>query len=290
MKYQTILHLCIAALLTGALAHAQAPNGNPTSKIFVADTEGESQVDAGRKISVLQKKAVYKGEGSTIQTKADSNASIVLSNGIGIFFDVSTRTHIRQFIQAPFRPTRMDMEDEPSISRTDMHIDYGVVGVSTSKMAAGSTIIFESPLATVDIHGRQTVLQIGDNVTKISMLLGDATVQAGPLDRPREVSEGKQVIIRPGQPGQENIVEVIDIPDGHEEGEREWLSERVLTADSARRLVYFETQAVNESNDRITLFDGETKPGTRLDIVPVPVIPVNPPVEPTVSAANLSSR
>jgi hypothetical protein len=288
-KLRTLLSLAVAASVGGTSSHAQNLTRNPTSKIYVADVEGESQVDAGKKISVLEKKAVYKGEGSTIETKPNSNASIVLSNGIGIYFDVATRTQIRGFMQAPFRPSRTDMDDEPSISRTEMYIDHGVVGVSTGKMAAGSTLLFESTLATADVHGRQVVFQIGDNVTTISLLLGDATVRAGSMDSSHEVNGGQQVIVRPGRPGQANIVEIQAIPDGRLEGQREWLLERVLAADSARKLVYFEMQAVNESGDRVSPFDGDSPPGTKLDIVPIPVIPANPPVEPTVSAANLSS-
>jgi len=290
MKFQTLMCLGAAAAFAGAAAHAQTPTRNPVSKIYVADAEGESQVDIGKKISVLAKKAVYKGEGSAIETKANSNASIVLSNGIGIYFDVSTRTLIRGFSQAPFRPSGSDMEDEPSISRTDMYINFGVVGVSTSKMAAGSTLLFDSSLATAEVHGRQAVFQVGDNLTKISMLLGDATIRAGAWDGARQLKGGQQMIIRPGRPGQANIVEVQDIPDGRLEGQREWLSERVLAADSARKLVYFEMLAVSESGARISIFDGEPPPGAKLDIQPVPVAPANPPTEPTVSAANLFSH
>jgi hypothetical protein len=284
------MRIASAALCVAAVAHAQAPVRNPTSKIYVADTEGDSKIVVGNAVSVLSKKSVFKGLGAAIETKPNSNSSIVLSNGIGIYFDVSTRVEIRGFSQGPFRPNRTDLDEEPSISRTDMFIDFGVLGASTSKMAAGSTLLFETPLATATIHGRQAVFQVGDNITTISLLLGDATIQAGPMDRPRAVDGGKQVIIRPGKQGQANIVEIQDIPDGRLEGQRIWLSERVIAADSARKLVYFEMQTGAESDGRITLFDGESTGGAGLDIVPVPVVPVNPPVEPTVSAANLSSR
>jgi hypothetical protein len=290
MNPRTILRLSMTAFCVAAVAHAQSPGRSPTSKIYVADIEGESQIDANKTIAVLAKKAVYQGEGSTIETKANSNASIVLSNGIGIHIDVNTRSVIRGFIQEPFRPNRTDMEEEPSISRTDMRIDYGVVGVSTSKMAAGSTLLFETPLASADIHGRQAVFQVGDSVTTISLFLGDAIVQAGPRDHPRVIEGGQQIIIRPGKPGQANIVEVQDIADGPLEGQREWLHERLLAADAARRLVYFDIQAEADLNGGINLFDGKTPREGNLEIVPVPVVPVNPPVEPTVSAANISSR
>jgi len=148
MKSRNLLRLGMAALCAAAIAHAQVPRSNPTSKIFVADTEGDTQISTVKGISTLAKKAVYKGEGTAIQTKANSNASIVLSNGTGIYFDVTTRTEIRAFVQAPFRPSRTDMEEEPSISRTHMFIDYGVVGLSTSKMAAGSTLLVETSHAS----------------------------------------------------------------------------------------------------------------------------------------------
>jgi len=290
MNTRTLARLCVTALCVAAAAHAQGPGTNPTSKIYVADTEGESQIDADKTIAVLARKAVYKGEGSAIATKANSNASIVLSNGVGVYFDVNTRSEIRGFVQAPFRPNRTDMEDEPSVSRTDMHIDFGVVGVSTSRMSAGSTLSFETSLATADIHGRQAVFQVGDNMTTISLFLGDATVQAGRLDRPHEIQGGQQIIIRPGKPGQANIVEIQDIPDGHLEGQRDWLYERLLAADSARRLVYFDIQADGRIDGSINLFDGSAPANGKLEIVPVPVVPADPPVEPTVSAANLFSR
>ena len=285
MKSRNLLRLGMAALCAAAIAHAQVPRSNPTSKIFVADTEGDTQISTVKGISTLAKKAVYKGEGTAIQTKANSNASIVLSNGTGIYFDVTTRTEIRAFVQAPFRPGRTDMEEEPSISRTHMFIDYGVVGLSTSKMAAGSTLLVETSHASAVIEGRQAVIEAGDTSTTISMLEGRASVQSSPDGVTYDVKSGYQVTIRAGKPGQENTVDVRPISDGAD-GLAAWLMERVLAADAARKLVYFEMQ--DGASDSVTLFDGESAGG--LEIVPVPVAPANPPVQPTVSAANLSGR
>lgn len=281
-----LLRLGLASLCISAIAHAQAPRGNPTSKIYVADTEGDTQITTGNAISILAKKAVYKGEGTTIETKSNSNASIVLSNGTGIYFDVNSLTEIRAFVQAPFRPNRTDMDEEPSISRTHMYLDYGVVGISTSRMAAGSTLLVETSLGSVSIRGREAVIQAGDNVTTISMLQGGATVQAGTEGATYDVKSGFQVTLRPGRPGHASTAEVREISEGSTDGLSQWLTERVLAADAARKLVYFEMQGSADSS--VTLFDGESAGG--LEIVPVPVAPVNPPVQPTVSAANLSVR
>jgi hypothetical protein len=170
-----------------------------------------------------------------------------------------------------------------------MYIERGVVGVSTSKLVAGSTMVYETPLATAYIHGRQAVILSQDNLTVISMIQGEATVQPGPLEAPRLVKNRQQIIIRPGKPGEANIVIIQDIDDGQEQDQEQWLEERVLTADAARKLVYFETQAKSGSDGSVTLFDGASAAAGN-EIVAVPVVPSNPTVQPNVSPANLTSR
>jgi hypothetical protein len=292
IKTRSLLRFLIAALCITAVAHAQVRKKNPTSKLYVADTNGDTQIDTGVEIDDLTKKSVYNAEGTVVEAKASSNASVVLSNGTGIYFDVNTRVHISKFEQESFRPNRSDVEDEPSLSSTKMVVEHGVIGVSTSKLVAGSTMVYETSLATAFIRGRQAVILAEDNLTVISMVQGEATVQAGPLDMPRLIKNHQQIIIHPGNPGEANIVQVQDIPDGTSEDSEQWLEERVLTADAARKLVYFETQARSGSDDSITLFDGsgDAAGGTNKEIVPVPVVPTNPTVQPNVSPANLTSR
>jgi hypothetical protein len=298
MKPPTFLSLLIAATCVATIAHAEARKKNPTSKMYVADEVGQVQIDTGLEIDDLTKKSVYNAEGTAIQTKPNSNASVVLSNGTGVFFDVSTRVKIRTFQQDSFRPNRDDIEDEPSLSRTHLYVDHGVIGVSTSKLVAGSTMVYETSLATAFIRGRQAVITAQDNLTVISMVQGEATVQAGPLDKPHLVRNRQQIIIRPGKKDEQNIVEVQDIPGGGNEEDSTWLEERVETADAARKLVYFSTQARPGEGGSIALFDGAQGAGTGTDsggnsgneIVPVPVAPAAPPVQPNVSPANLTSK
>jgi hypothetical protein len=289
MNPRLLFRLAVAAAGIAAVARAGATGNGPTSKIYVADTEGEIEIVAGKGAGLLRKKAVYKGEGTSIVTKANSNASIVLSNGMGIYFDVSTRTGIRAFVQAPFRPNRTDMEDEPSVSRTHMYIDNGAVAISTSRMAAGSTLLLETPLASAEIQGRQVVIEANDDWTKISIFDGGAIIRTGDRGGFSEIKAGEQMIVRPGKPGRPNAIEIAPIAEGTNEGQRVWLFERVLTADAARKLVYFYTQS-GKDDDSVTLFDGDAPVGGDQRIVVVPVVPSNPPVQPTVSAANLFNR
>jgi hypothetical protein len=284
--------LCIAAV-----ARADAPKKSPTSKLYVADAVGENLIDTGVEVDDLTKKSVYNAAGTIVETKPNSNTSIVLSNGTGIFVDVNTRVHIKAFEQEAFRPNRSDMEDEPSISKTHLFVEKGVIGIATSKLVAGSTTVFDTPLASAVIHGRKAVILSEDNLTVISMIQGEATVQAGPLDRPRLVKNHQQIVVRPGKPGEADIVEVQDIPDGADEDAYQWLEERVVSADNARKLVYFEVQARKGSDGSVSVFDaasndtsGQATGSPGNEIVAVPVAPVNPTVQPNVSPANLISR
>jgi len=289
IKTRSLLRFLTAAICVVAVAHAQGRKKNPTSKLYVADTVGDTQIDTGLEIDDLTKKSVYNAEGTVIESKANSNASVVLSNGTGIYFDVNTRVSIKAFQQDSFRPNRDDIEDEPSLSSTRLVIDHGVIGVSTSKLVAGSTMIYETSLATAFIRGRQAVILATDNLTVISMIQGEATVQGGPLDRPHLVRNRQQIIIRPGDPGEPNSVTIQDIPDGNSEDTRVWLEERVLTADAARKLVYFEVQSRSAADSSVTLFDGAGDDSSQ-QIVPIPVVPANPTIQPNVSPANLNSR
>ncbi|HXN34719.1 MAG TPA: hypothetical protein VN877_01015 [Opitutaceae bacterium] len=286
---RTSLRFLIAIVCLAAAGRAQGQGKGPASKLFIAETNGETQIDTGKEIDDLTKKSVYRAQGTVVETKPNSNVSLVLSNGTGIYVDVNTRLEIRGFQQEPFRPNRTDMDDEPSVSKTHLYLDYGVIGVSTSNLVAGSTMTYETSLSTSTIRGRQAVILAGDNITEISMIAGDATVQGGPLDSPHEIQAGQQIIIQPGKPGGPNIVLIQGIAAGNAEEAQQWLEYRVLTADDARKLVYFEVQARKDGS--VTVFDGASPPDSgNNEIVAVPVVPVNPPVQPTVSAANLNSR
>jgi hypothetical protein len=294
MKQRSFLRFFLASVCVAAVAHAQAAKKKPTSKLYVADLVGDAQIDRGSEIDDLTKKSVFSAEGAALETKLSSNATVVLSNGTGIYVDVNTRVQIKAFEQDAFRPNRTDVEDEPSLSSTRLYVDHGVIGVSTSKLVAGSTMLYETSLATASIRGRQAVIVAEDNLTVISMVQGEATVQAGPLDRPRLVKNHQQIIIHPGNPGEANIVEIQDIPDGQDEEGMQWLEYRVTTADSARKLVYFEVQSRkgDGSDGSISLFDGasnESASGNN-QIVAVPVAPANPPIDTNVSPANLISH
>ena len=133
--------LCLGAgLILPSLATAAQVKKNPTSKIYVADVDGEAEIDTGDRVDDLTKKSVYSAQGAVIETKEKAVDAMVFSNGTGIFFDEETRVEVKRFDQEPFLPNRSDMDVEPSISQTQAYLPRGTVGICPSKLVAGSSM------------------------------------------------------------------------------------------------------------------------------------------------------
>lgn len=307
----------LVALAFPSVASAQAKKKNPASKVYVSDVSGEAIIDTGESIEDLSKRSVYTAQGTVIETKkpekAEDNSkyfsTMVYSNGTGAFFDADTRVEVRRFVQEPFTPNRTDVETEPSISQTSAFVSRGSVGLCTSKLVAGSNMTYQTPLGSVNIRGRKIVMEVNGNETKVSMLEGDSTVRGGPQDLGgHTVHAGEQAIIRPGPPGQPNIVQISKIPDS----EMSQLDDKVAMACQAKKTVYFDVrekksdsssgpdQGGNEpgtggdggaggGDGSVSVFDGNsgTSSVTPREIVPVEVIPTNPNQNLVVSPASV---
>ena len=234
---RVLIVLCAGAVLPLA-AHAQTATKkkNPTSKFYVADVDGEAQIDTGDRVDDLNKKSVYNAEGTVIETKPKASNAMVFSNGTGIFFDEDTRVEVKHFEQEPFVPNRTDMETEPSISQTQAYLPRGTVGLCTSKLVAGSNMTYRTALGAVNIRGGKVVIQSTGGVTKISMLEGESTVLGGNVNTGgHPLKDGQQAIITAGAPGMPPHVHIQDIP----HNEKSSLEGRVTMACTAKKTVYF---------------------------------------------------
>lgn len=188
MTTSKTLRMCLAltalaSLVLATAADADGRKKNPTSKIYVADVEGDAQIDTGETIDPLTKRSVYTAQGTVIETKHNATNSMVFSNGTGVYFDPDTGLEVRKFVQEPFTPNRRDMEVEPSISNTQSHLPRGAVGLCTSKLVAGSVMQYSTPHANVRIKGSKSVINSTDERTFVSVLDGEVTVQAGSFAR-----------------------------------------------------------------------------------------------------------
>lgn len=195
---RTILLSLTALLIVAPGAFAQRQLGKkkgPTSKIYLAEAIGDSEIQTGEKIYAARQATAFDAPGTVIETKADAHNAFVYSNGTGLFVDENTRVEINRFVQEPFKPDRNSPADapyEPSISQSDVHVAHGAVGVCTSQLVSGSSMSYTTPQASVNIRGGKVSIETNANETIIDLLDGDITVRGGSKDI------GGQ-ILRPGE-------------------------------------------------------------------------------------------
>lgn len=296
LMFGVIAFFATAGMISTANA-ADSKRKNPSSKFYVTDVEGEAEINNGEKIESLTKKSVYTAQGSVIETKPDSSNTMVYSNGTGIFFDKGTKLEVRKFVQEPFKPQRTDMDVEPSISQTTTFLARGAVGLCTSKLVAGSNMTYQTPHASVAIRGRKVVIESDDNRTKVSLLEGDVTVRTGGLGSGGQLLRpGQQAIITAARGNTPSSIMIQPIPPSDNKA----LDDKVTMACMAKNTVYFEVadrkkdnkNSAEASNSETS--DNNQESGSVFDqpekeIVAVPVVPVNLPVEVTVSAARIGN-
>ena len=258
--------LGVVALLAVSPAALPAQTDRaPVGKIYVASLEGGAQIATGDNIEAVTAKSIFVAQGSAIETKPRGVLAMVFSNGTGIALDPETHIDVKHFTQETFTASRTDLELEPSVSQTQVFVARGTLAASTSKLAAGSVMNFLTPLGSINLHGGKVVIEVEGGSSKISLLEGEGTVRGGDLDLGGKVIHaGEQALIRPGPPGEPNLVVIRKIP----AEELTALEEHAALAYQARKTVFFATDATGE-------------------ITVVPVVPTSVPVQATISPAKL---
>jgi hypothetical protein len=246
----------------------------PTSKIYVADLKGKSDLSTADTITPLTEKTVFDAQGSSILTDKNANNSMVYSNGSGVYLDSDTRLDIKKFTQEPFTPNRYDLDTEPSVSQTQAYLSHGVIGLCTNKLAAGSSMVYATPQATLDIRGQKVVIETGNDETRVSVLEGDVTVQGSNGNAGQLLHGGQEAVVRSNAANEtSSVVHVGPIPDKR----KKFLSDRVAMACIAKRTVYFaEVDAKNDAGDNTQ------------EIQASEVVPTNKPTEFTISPSQLT--
>lgn len=276
MQTKLIATLCAVLLIgvTVAFAQTSAKRKSPTSKFYVAEVDGFSQVNTGEKIEDLTEKSVFDAEGTIIETKPESSSALVMSNGVGIFFAPDTKLVVNRFLQEPFMPNRTDLESEPSVSQTRTNLTRGSVGICTGKLIAGSSMIYNTPHASLNVLSQNTqkfVVQATDEGTVVTLFEGAITLRGDNMAGGESLQPGQQAVIKPRGLNQPPEITIGPIP----EDQRDALESMVNGACQARSKVYFDTV------DRLNNVDGAISA-----LRPVTVSPVRPSeVGPIISPA-----
>lgn len=236
---------------------------NPASKAYISDVEGDATVFVPENgtIKDTTKKDVYNAEGLIFETKKKSNQAVVLSNGAGLYIEENSHLEIKKFSQEPFKPNRSDMEVEPSISQTKGYIPHGYVAICTSKIVAGSNMIYQSPHGGVRLFNNKATIDVGDSITTIISVEGEASIQVGPFRTERikvgekAIVDGKNITVRKAS-----------------KEELDTASEKTAIACNAKREVYFDVMKQSEN---------------AAEIKAIPIIPIKLPTQFTVSPATI---
>ncbi len=302
-KFTRLLVLCaVTAVVLSPGAFAQRQLGKkkgPTSKLYVAEAKGESQIQTNDKVYAARQATAFDAPGTVIETKADSSNAFVYSNGTGMFVDANTRVEIDRFVQEPFKPNRDASADnlvEPSISQSEVFVARGAVGVCTSQLVSGSSMLYSTPQGSVNIRGGKVAIETNPNETVIDLLEGDITVRGGGKDVAGQILRaGERAVIRPGPVGQPPSVTITPIPPEA----MHVADERTSSACNAKKTVTFEVieQKASEGLDAPPPAGvAATPPGTGAtpppddttqDIVVKPTVPANLPTNIVISADRL---
>jgi hypothetical protein len=250
---------------------AQNTRKNPTSKLYITETKGDSSINTGERIVMLSPKDVYSAEGTTIETKKDSTDAMVLSNGTALFVAPQTRFHVHKFLQEPFSPNRTDLEVEPSLSQLFVKITRGTLGICTSRLVAGSSMIYTTPHATINVRGRKLMIEVYENETRVSLLEGDVTIISDPRTGGEQLKPGQQAIAHRDTP--DSPVKLTLRPISAEDNNL--IDSNSSIACLSRRTVYFD---VANRPDEDTA-----------ELLPIVITPSEPPSSITVSPTRIGN-
>jgi len=267
--------LFVAMAMTGAWggSHSFAAPSSLTGKLYVSDLKGSVDLHTSDSITALAKKMVFNATSTTIFCAQDSNCSMVYSNGTAMYLDANSRLEIQKFTQEPFTFNRYDLETEPSVSQTLAHLSYGLVALCTSKLAAGSNMIYTTPHVMLNIRGKKIVIESNNYQTLVSVLEGDVTVRASDGGGGQVLRNGQEAIVRYKTTNQtSSIVHVGRIPDDR----KRLLDQLVDMAGIAQRTVYFETVDHKDATGKTTQ-----------EIQASEVVPTNKPTDFTISPSQL---
>lgn len=264
----------------------------PTSKIYLAEAIGDSEIQTGEKIYAARQATAFDAPGTVIETKAGAHNAFVYSNGTGMFVDENTRVEIARFVQEPFKPDRNSPAEtpfEPSVSQSDVYVVHGAVGICTSQLISGSSMTYSTPQAVVNIRGGKVSIQTNADETIIDLLAGDITVRGGSKDVGGQILRpGERAVVRTASAGLPAVVTISQIPPEAIQAS----DERVSVACNAKKTVTFEiidrkaAEGLDAPPGPASADDAAGAEGTQ-EIVVKPTVPAAPPINIVISPDRL---
>ena len=271
----------------------------PTSKIYIAEAKGDTQILNGDKVYTARQATVFDAPGTVLETKVGGFDAIVYSNGTGMAIEENTRVEINRFMQEPFQPQSNQSADtlnEPSISQSDIYLARGTVGICTSRLVSGSSMNYSTPQASINIRGGKISIATTPSETTIDLLEGDITIQVGRLDPGGQLLRpGERAVIRASTTDRLPLISIMPIPPELLQA----VSDRTIIACNAKRTVTFEIieKKAGQGLESVAPdFAGPEAPATNSgagpagatqEIVVKPTVPVQLPINIEISPSRL---
>lgn len=175
------LHYLFLGLAIGLFPlAAQAKLGgqnNILGKFFVSNIKGKVTCVVNSRIYELKKGDTMPARGAIVDTGKGANATLIFSNGTGVYVDEKTHFEVKRFEQEFFAPNN-NLRVEPSNSLTLVSLSVGRVVLSTPQLLSGTIMIYETPHASVNIRGEKLLIEVNDKQTQthVAMIGGVASV------------------------------------------------------------------------------------------------------------------
>jgi hypothetical protein len=288
----TLIRLILGAsiAMVGLISPAQgqqspARKTGPVTKVYVAEADDGAEIEHGDKIYPAQQSATFDAPGTVIETKAGGHSAIVYSNGTAMYLDENTRVEIDRFVQDPFDAQEDELVDsryEPSMSQSNIIVPRGILGICTNQLVSGSSMVYMTPQAAINIRGGQVVVAASEDETIVDLIGGDVTVRHFGRELGAQVLRpGERAVIRAPRDGQEPAITVGPIPnDARTSGE-----ERIQRACNARKSVTFSAISRGTANDAGSADEAAGAGGD--EVVARPTVPATPPANIVVSPDRL---
>lgn len=188
------LLLLVVGFLPGVAfaALGQQQQNNILGKFFVSSVNGSVTCISDGRILDLKKGDTIMARGAVIETAEKANATILFSNGTGVYIDEKTHYEVDKFDQEFFAPNN-NLRVEPSNSSTLVNLASGRVVISTPRLLSGTTMVYRTPHAAVGIRGEKVMIEASEKQTHVAMIAGNATVNVRDVEG-NFVSIGKRLV------------------------------------------------------------------------------------------------
>jgi hypothetical protein len=196
--------LFLGLFLTAAPALFSAEPMVP-GEFFVSTVVGHVTCISDGRVLEIKHGDTIAARGSAIDTDEGAHCIVVFSNGTAVYVDENTHFDVEKFEQEFFAPTN-NLRLEPSNSQMLIGLATGRLVIATPELRGGTSMVFETPEASITVHGGQLVIWAGEDGTHVAVISGSTTVN--PRDDRgdfvavgRRLTAGQQAFVPARRPG-----------------------------------------------------------------------------------------